>query len=316
MNTKPLVSIVIPVYNSELTIGKCLTSVLQQTYTNYEVIVVDDCSTDSSRSIIREYEPKFSKFTAIYNNEHLFQAKSLNKGIETATGKFIYLLDSDCYLLFKSLENGVEFLNRRLQTIGGIFGSIFNYNNNFFTMLRHISMLGGFQRKSIRKLNTFGSGNTLIKREVFNSTGQLFNSKITRSFDVEFSTRIFNKGFQMLYYPGLKVWHDHKISHPIDYIRYLQKEAEAYVKIRSLHPEIHYNFIRNKLLFLLMLPILPLASTVKKVLNGTELRVAVFYPVLIPLLFIGQVYFWYLVFKGYIQGKEIKLSESKDKERI
>ena len=57
--TIPAVSIVIPMYNSEKYIGECLDSILAQTFTDYEVIVVDDCSTDDSRAVVQSYLPKF-----------------------------------------------------------------------------------------------------------------------------------------------------------------------------------------------------------------------------------------------------------------
>ena len=57
--TIPAVSIVIPMYNSEKYIGECLDSILAQTFNDYEVIVVDDCSTDNSRSVVQSYLPKF-----------------------------------------------------------------------------------------------------------------------------------------------------------------------------------------------------------------------------------------------------------------
>ena len=59
--TIPAVSIVIPMYNSEKYIGECLDSILAQTFTDYEVIVVDDCSTDNSRAVVQSYLPKFDE---------------------------------------------------------------------------------------------------------------------------------------------------------------------------------------------------------------------------------------------------------------
>ena len=59
--TVPAVSIIIPMYNSEKYIGECLDSILAQTFTAYEVIVVDDCSTDNSRAVVESYLPKFDE---------------------------------------------------------------------------------------------------------------------------------------------------------------------------------------------------------------------------------------------------------------
>ena len=59
-NSIPAVSVVIPMYNAEKYIGDCLDSILTQTFTDYEVIVVDDASTDKSRDIVKSYLPKFN----------------------------------------------------------------------------------------------------------------------------------------------------------------------------------------------------------------------------------------------------------------
>ena len=58
--TIPSVSIIIPMYNSEKYIGDCLDSILVQTFQDFEVIVVDDCSTDNSRTVVQSYLPKFN----------------------------------------------------------------------------------------------------------------------------------------------------------------------------------------------------------------------------------------------------------------
>ena len=60
-NISPAISVVIPMYNAEKYIGDCLESILAQTFENFEVIVVDDCSTDNSKKIVESYIPKFNK---------------------------------------------------------------------------------------------------------------------------------------------------------------------------------------------------------------------------------------------------------------
>ena len=57
----PAVSVIIPMYNAEKYIGECLDSILAQTFTDYEVIIVDDCSTDNSCAVVESYLPKFNK---------------------------------------------------------------------------------------------------------------------------------------------------------------------------------------------------------------------------------------------------------------
>lgn len=89
------ISIIIPVYNREKYIDKCLNSIVSQTYKNIEIICVDDCSTDNSLDILRKYEIKDHriKIIALANNGGVSHAR--NTGIKCATGDYIAFVDSD-----------------------------------------------------------------------------------------------------------------------------------------------------------------------------------------------------------------------------
>ena len=84
-------------YNTEKYIGACLDSILAQTLTDYEVIVVDDCSTDESYSIVEGYQSKFGDKLKLIHLEKNSGSPGIprNKGIELASGKYIYFVDSD-----------------------------------------------------------------------------------------------------------------------------------------------------------------------------------------------------------------------------
>lgn len=92
---RPLVSIVIPVYNEEKYIGECLDSVLAQTFHNIEVICVDDASTDNSLNILEKYSMKDERIRVIRNEKNEGQAFSRNRGFAAVGGKYTYYLDSD-----------------------------------------------------------------------------------------------------------------------------------------------------------------------------------------------------------------------------
>lgn len=89
-----MVSIIIPVYNVEKYLHICLDSVLAQTYTDYEVILVNDGSKDDSGKICEEYVKRDKRFSLIsQDNKGLASAR--NTGIKAAKGKYIYFIDSD-----------------------------------------------------------------------------------------------------------------------------------------------------------------------------------------------------------------------------
>lgn len=91
-------SIVIPVYNVEKYVGKCLDSIVNQTFKDYEIIVVNDGSTDGSIDIVRNYNVK------IINSEHLSVSEARNIGAKEATGEYLIFLDSDDYWSNELLE--------------------------------------------------------------------------------------------------------------------------------------------------------------------------------------------------------------------
>lgn len=91
------VSIIVPVYNTKMQLNRCIESLIQQTYENIEIILIDDCSSDGSREIIEKFSA-ISKIKAIYNQQNLGVVETRAKGIEIATGEWISFVDSDDYV--------------------------------------------------------------------------------------------------------------------------------------------------------------------------------------------------------------------------
>lgn len=98
------VTVLIAVYNSEQYIGKCLESLIAQTYNAWEAICIDDCSTDSSLQILNDYAEKDSRIKIIHLAENYGQAKARNIGIEHGTGSLYCFLDSDDWIAPDCLE--------------------------------------------------------------------------------------------------------------------------------------------------------------------------------------------------------------------
>ena len=94
---KPIVSILIPVYNVENYLEKCLDSVISQTMNNIEIICVNDGSTDHSGEILEKYQKK-DKRIIVVNKENGGLPSARNAGLEIARGKYIGFVDSDDYI--------------------------------------------------------------------------------------------------------------------------------------------------------------------------------------------------------------------------
>ena len=105
-----LVSIITPNYNCEKFIVETIESVINQTYKKWEMIIVDDCSTDNSITIARNYEKKDDRIKVIKNERNMGAALSRNKAIEIAKGEYIAFLDSDDVWLENKLETQIKFM--------------------------------------------------------------------------------------------------------------------------------------------------------------------------------------------------------------
>lgn len=105
-----LVSVVMPVYNSARFLRQAIESVLSQTYRNIELIMVDDCSTDESLQIMREYEAADERVCIIVNETNHGVARTRNRGIQAAKGEYIALLDSDDVWKDVKIERQIQLL--------------------------------------------------------------------------------------------------------------------------------------------------------------------------------------------------------------
>ena len=126
MNDIPFFSIVLPVFNSEKTIKRAIESVLKQKYKNYELLIINDGSTDNSEFIIKKYEiiDKRVKLISIKNSG---VSKARNIGLKSAKGCFILFLDSDDFYDENLLQILIELYNQKINLSGLMF--LYRINN-------------------------------------------------------------------------------------------------------------------------------------------------------------------------------------------
>jgi teichuronic acid biosynthesis glycosyltransferase TuaG len=108
--TDLLISIIMPAYNVEKYIGDSITSVINQTYSNWELIVIDDGSTDDTAAIVKSFIEKDDRIKYLYQ-ENARQAKARNNGISHAKGSILAFLDSDDLWLPQKLEKSLAFFD-------------------------------------------------------------------------------------------------------------------------------------------------------------------------------------------------------------
>jgi len=187
-----LVSVIIPTYNRAGLVGRAIQSVLDQTYQNFEIITVDDASTDDTEKVVRNFEDSRIRYVRLNGNRGAPFAR--NYGVKIANGQYISLLDSDDYYLPDKLALQVEAL-RTDSDAGLVYSNILEERNNIKGRIRYDpkTFESGYLFENILLRNIHCRLPTwLIKRECFLSIGG-FDEELPmlqdRDFIVRFSCR-------------------------------------------------------------------------------------------------------------------------------
>ena len=198
----PKLSVIIPVYNVEEFLHECLDSVLNQTFKNYEIILVNDGSTDSSGKICDRYQLEHKKITAYHqSNNGLSNAR--NQGLIKAVGEYIIFLDSDDYW------DNDYFLEKAFQSNPSsdliLFGiKKFSHESKVYipyskTNKKYSNCSDKNLKKLLRnKIYLSSACNKIINKEFINNN-KLFFKEGVKSEDIVFSGKILHKGFSCIY---------------------------------------------------------------------------------------------------------------------
>ncbi len=164
MNKNNLISIVLPTYNRSKTIKKSVDSILNQTYSNFELIIVDDCSTDNTSDIINNYYDKRIKYYKFKENKGACAAR--NYGINKSKGDLIAFQDSDDEWLPNKLQSQYEFLIKSGSDIN--FCSFYRIINNRKKIIPSRGFIEPKNYTSSLLIENFISTQTLLcKKKVF-----------------------------------------------------------------------------------------------------------------------------------------------------
>lgn len=148
----PEVSIITPCYNSEKYLDETIKSVLNQTFTDWEWIIVDDCSKDNSTQIIKKHiDPRIK---LIENKKNLGVAESRNQGIKNASGNIIAFLDSDDLWAKNKLEEQIKL--HKLEKYAIVFSNYDNVNENGTSLGREVKSPEIVDYEQLLKSNYIG----------------------------------------------------------------------------------------------------------------------------------------------------------------
>ena len=138
MNNEYLISIIVPVYNVEPFISECINSILIQSYKNFELILVNDGSTDNSPTICEQYASKDKRIKVIHKaNGGLSDAR--NWGLKFSSGEYVVFLDSDDYWNDCDALFSLYSLLNKYSEVDVVFFRRFKFEENIYQQIRYIT---------------------------------------------------------------------------------------------------------------------------------------------------------------------------------
>lgn len=194
------ISVVIPNYNGSATIGNCLDAVFSSKYDSFEVIVVDDCSTDCSREIIKKFPCKLIEL-----DKHSGASRARNIGARNSSGKIIFFMDADCIAEENTLTVAVETITRQENTVVGGTYTMIPYDDNFFSSFQSI-FINYFETRK-KEPDYIAAHGMLIDSVVFDKSGGFSEDFLPIIEDVEFCHRLRKSGYRLIMNPDLLVRH-------------------------------------------------------------------------------------------------------------
>ncbi len=199
---KPLVSIIVRTYNEERWIGFCLEAISRQTYTNYEIILVDNNSTDQTVSKARQYG------VVVVEIDEFLPGKAINDGIRASKGEVLVIISGHCIPVNEHwLANLIAGLDA--PEIAGVYGRQEPLSFTSPLDKRDLAITFGLDRRIQIKDSFFHNANSALRRATWERFS--FDEKVTNIEDRVWGVEIIRAGLKIAYEPTASVYHYHGI---------------------------------------------------------------------------------------------------------
>lgn len=186
----PQVSVLMAVYNTEAFLSRAIESILCQTITDLELIIVEDCATDNSPAIISDWAARDPRIKTIRNEQNLGLSKSLNRGLSLARGAFITRQDSDDYSLPERLTTQLHFLES-WPDVGAVGTTILFVDDKDELMgTDHFPTENEVIQQTLPDMMCFCGPTLLIRRSQFETCGLYFDERFSGSDDYDLCLRL------------------------------------------------------------------------------------------------------------------------------
>ncbi len=180
----PLVSVLMAVYNCEKFLSQAIESILNQTFSDFEFIIIDDASTDKSRLLVRRYND--NRIRLIGNDENLRLARTLNRGLQLARGKYVARMDADDLSQPTRLERQVAFMESHPQIgVSGCWLECFGDKRQLWDYTTSPDTI----RCELLFSNQLGHATAIMRREWITGKGLYYNPDFRESEDYELWSR-------------------------------------------------------------------------------------------------------------------------------
>lgn len=186
------ISVIIPLYNKEKAISKTIQSVLNQTYTDFELIIIDDGSTDKSSAIAKEYT-KADQRIKYYRKDNGGVSSARNLGLQLSQSQWITFLDADDELLPNNLEVLINLIYKFKTQIATANFYTFDGKQKIPRVIdsHNEKVIDNFIKAMIKKEAYFGPGATIFNKNILGE--KPYNENLCRYEDAEFELNLFNK---------------------------------------------------------------------------------------------------------------------------
>ncbi|MGA2159071.1 MAG: glycosyltransferase [Dehalococcoidia bacterium] len=194
IRSAPAVTIVIPTFNRSFILGRAIKSVLNQTYPHFELIIVDDCSTDNTEEIVRSFSDERIRYLRHNKNSGVSAAR--NTGIIATQNKYVSFLDDDDELLPAFLEKQMEAIVNAAERVGVIYADLLTeYYQGYRRSVTNKE--GNIYKKALRLNFDVPMQSLLIKVDCFKTAG-LFDEDLTFAEDIDMVIRL-SRHFQFIH---------------------------------------------------------------------------------------------------------------------
>ena len=279
------VSVIVIAYNEQAYIKKCLTAILNQTFSDFELLIIDDGSTDETASVVKSIHDERIRY--IRNNKNYGVVKSRNIGIENAKGKYIFFTDADCVPIKYWLEEGLKIFKEKRCV--GVEGRIFYATARVTISDRIVEHLEGC---------CHDTGNVAYKKEIPDKVKGFDPEFKFAHEDQDLAYRILKHG-EITFSEDMIVVHQRK-KYTIRRLFRDAKRAKDSVHLIKKYPDYHntniiwWRIIHPKKLLILLCPFLLILYHSFRSWQDVKL---------IPFIYLNAVYLRFIVWKAAIKEK-------------